>query len=68
MRKVNVVRQTFIYALLLALCALVTVPFVWMVTGSLKTSAQIGGEGISLLPPSPASGGTTPAHGMRRSD
>jgi len=39
----RVVRQTAVYALLLVLCTLVLVPFVWTVTGSLKTPAQISG-------------------------
>ena len=49
----KVLKQTVIYAVLLMLCAMVLVPFVWMATGSLKTPAQIGGETISFLPPSP---------------
>lgn len=47
----KVLKQTIIYALLLMLCAGVLAPFVWMVTGSLKTPAQISGEEISFLPP-----------------
>lgn len=43
-------RPLFLYVFLLALCVLVLVPFVWMVTGSLKTPGQISGETIRLLP------------------
>ncbi|HUW58702.1 MAG TPA: carbohydrate ABC transporter permease [Planctomycetota bacterium] len=50
----KVLRQTVIYALLLMLCAMVLVPFVWMVTGSLKKPEQISGDKISLLPPRPS--------------
>jgi len=40
-----------IYALLLALSAMVMVPFLWMLMGSLKTSAEITGDKVSLMPP-----------------
>jgi len=46
----KVLRQTAIYALLLMLCALVLVPFAWMVTGSLKSATQIREDPVALLP------------------
>jgi multiple sugar transport system permease protein len=50
MIRVNVARQTVVYAVLLILCAMVLLPLVWMVTGSFKTPAQISGETISFWP------------------
>jgi multiple sugar transport system permease protein len=47
----NVLKQTIIYALLLALCAMVLVPFLWMVSGSVKKPEQISGAEISFAPP-----------------
>ena len=47
----NVLRQTVIYALLLALCAMVLAPALWMLSGSLMKPEQITGEKLSILPP-----------------
>ena len=47
----NVLRQTMIYALLLALCAMVMIPFLWMLSGSVKSAAEITGDKVSLMPP-----------------
>jgi len=44
----RVLRQTVVYALILVLCAMVLVPFVWMVTGSGKTKEEIAGGELSL--------------------
>ena len=47
----TVLRQTIIYALLLALCAFVLAPTAWMLSGSLKRPEEITGVNLSLLPP-----------------
>ena len=47
----RILRQTVIYALLLALCAMVLAPTLWMLSGSLKRPEQIAGEHVSLGPP-----------------
>jgi multiple sugar transport system permease protein len=43
-------KQTLIYALLLLICAGVLTPFAWMVTGSVKSPAEISGETLTFLP------------------
>jgi ABC-type glycerol-3-phosphate transport system permease component len=38
-----------IYGLLLALCAMVMIPFLWMLSGSVKTAAEITGDPVGTL-------------------
>ncbi len=48
---VNILRQTLIYGLLLALCAMVLAPALWMLAGSLKRPEEITGREVSLRAP-----------------
>jgi multiple sugar transport system permease protein len=50
MSGMKILRQTVVYAALLFACALVFVPILWMLTGSLKTPAQISGDTLTFTP------------------
>jgi multiple sugar transport system permease protein len=47
----NVLRQTLIYGLLLALCVMVLAPALWMLSGSVKRPEEIAGPNLSIQPP-----------------